>query len=163
MTSQNKFYKTREFKALQKQWYRKLKNEGFRDIELDSDLEQTHDQYTKDWPGNRLKTLQASDYTASTSLQDHPTTKYYSLAQDTRLTYSFKTQLDRRVWDLHTSGFTNQAVADRVGVSKKKVFTIIARIRADIFGFDNKYTKGVRTQSKKKLKPRGRYAKKSND
>ena len=92
---------------LQKLWYKKLKDEGFEDIEK------------KDGHIGRTKL----NLTNRTFDQIEITQQYYSMARSFILDYSFESEVDKVIWEYHAEGISVRMTSDllkSVGIIKKK-------------------------------------------
>jgi len=89
-------------KALQKIWYKKLKDDGFVDIE-----EFHENPFLK----NSESTYFFRRYTPEEYAEKE---EYYSCARRFLYRYSFETKLDREVWHLHSEGIGYREIADRL-------------------------------------------------
>jgi hypothetical protein len=85
------------YKQLRKEWYKKLKDEGFNDIEkLDGDLIEWHtSRFTK--ATNRRYSIEAKS-------------DYYYLANQFLNTYKFKNELFRAIWEYHANGISQRDI-----------------------------------------------------
>lgn len=83
-----------EYKSIQKEWYSKLKQEGFEDIETFDHKGIPHDMMKKDFYIDIAKNPE--QYAAKT--------EYYRLAGQFLNDYKFNTLLDRNIWFAHSEG-----------------------------------------------------------
>lgn len=95
-------YVAPEFKALQAEWYGRLKDAGFNDIE-DAKRERAP---LKCWHDKRFKKI--SDVKIETSRS------YYDRAADLLHRCQFKTPTHRRIWELHCQGLPNRKIAEEL-------------------------------------------------
>jgi hypothetical protein len=98
-----------EFKKLEKLWYDKLKSEGFEDIEHASS------RNLKEWDLNFFRN-QFCTIKYETSME------YYEKAKDLLLTFEFKNELHKKIWELHCMGLTEREIADKIQIYKKVWF-----------------------------------------
>lgn len=115
---EKKFFDSDEFKRLKKDWYKKLSDEGFDDIELPSGFVVpafSHKTHKKD-----------VNYEAQA--------EYY----DQCLSYlhygKFTKKMDKEVWELHCDGVTVRATAKKLGLSQSSVFRRIEKHRKRMKG-----------------------------
>lgn len=91
--------KPQSLKKLQAEWYKKLKNEGFVDIEQDEDT---------------LKTWASSDFTEKTrqaSTLYSQRAEYYYMANHFLNKYAFEDDKERIVWEYHSNGISIRNIA----------------------------------------------------
>lgn len=110
-----------EVKKLQKEWYDKLKSNGFEDIES---------------PQNGLLKVWHSHY-----FQNHFNVElyeaklnYFTTAGRFLNAFTFASQLDRSIWAAHTEGKTIRAIAkalqtEGTKITKTTVHQVIVRLR----------------------------------
>ncbi len=85
-------------KKLQKEWYKKLQEEGFIDIETHSHK----DTPLTTWHSLKWKNL---------SLEVMETTlEYNSMARDLLNTHDFQTETHKRIWELHCDGLSKRKI-----------------------------------------------------
>ena len=111
-----KFYESDEYKATQDEWYAKLKEEGFKDIEAtESGI-----------PLPAFRNKKGQNY------ENHFQFKqaYYSKAEDTlRMTdWSKLKPRDKDIWELHTQGLSVRAIAKQLKLWPNTVYRSIKRI-----------------------------------
>lgn len=82
-----KIFKTKDFLKMKAVWYRKLKEDGFRDVELGTLNGAVAQEGWSRWP-------------ASKGLRSEADT----LRHQFLYTYSFKSERDREIWHLYTEG-----------------------------------------------------------
>lgn len=100
---------------LQKLWYKKLKNEGFNDIEHGSGF--LDRSYTK---SNR------------TPLEIEVIQHYYSLAHQLLNNHKFEDKIEQIIWEYHTEGLSAREIANilvQLGIKKKKHVTVHKTIK----------------------------------
>lgn len=126
-------FKTKQFKKLQDEYYQKLKEDGFNDIE--------------DAWNDKLK--EYNSRAASRKLEQSPfaskiyeeTLEYFRLCDQILETYHFKSIWDRCVWSLHAKGFTNREIEKYLrldGLRKSTINNIIKEIRSFMLNDENK-------------------------
>lgn len=87
------------FQKLQAQWYKKLKHNGFEDIEQP-------DGNLTSWSGKRASTDAASQ------------AEYYHWAQQCLYDKKFPSALDKKIWALHASGATYDDLVSQIPLSR---------------------------------------------
>lgn len=111
-----------EFRRLQKTWYRKIKNDGFKDIESENGLS------LKEWNSNFFKNRLVY-------IKYQCTLQYYQKGSEILQTYSFENQYEKKIWQLHMEGMTVRQIAKTLKSYKKKkstIHTIIEKIARTI-------------------------------
>lgn len=100
--------KNQDFKKLQDKWYKKLKKDGFEDIE---DVEK--DQL-KNWSQNMFSKsmTQAGGWQAKA--------EYYSLASRFLSEYKFSRSIDKVIWEYHAEGISNRDIATTLKKARVK-------------------------------------------
>lgn len=92
--------RSREFKALQKAWYGKLRDSGFEDIE-DTD---SQEEYLKNW--------HSQYFIVRHSPQDlDATAEYYRMADAFLHRYTFDKPMDKKIWAMHAAGASLRTIA----------------------------------------------------
>lgn len=115
---------------LQEKWYKKLKNEGFDDIEQD-------EQNLKRWDGRYFR----NEYN-STTFEAKKT--YYQEAGKFLNYYKFQSILDKKIWTLHSDGLTVRAIVIELEqrgykIYKFKVQETIKRLAQVMLDWKNPY------------------------
>lgn len=84
--------------ALQQEWYLKLEQEGFKDIE------------NTDTPHRPLKKWHKVKFQDVT--EDHVQAKlsYYSKAKDLLRSHSFESQAHKEIWEMHSDGLSKRKI-----------------------------------------------------
>ena len=129
--------KSKGFKKLQSEWYSKLKDEGFEDIEYLRDGE----------PGEWLKgnsKFASEEAALSMSLEEtdeadiiySTTFDYYSQAAALLHTAEFESDIHQRVWEMHSEGLSYRKIGKAVGFSHPKVMRMVDKIKAAHFGIN---------------------------
>lgn len=107
-----------KFKKLEKIWYDKLKAEGFEDIE---NIHQ-EERRLKEWDFNFFR----NQFVA---VKYETTIKYYEQGRQILNSYEFKTEIHKKIWELHCEGIAERKIAQAVKIYKKSmVHVIIAEI-----------------------------------
>jgi uncharacterized protein YdaT len=98
-------HRDRTFKKLQAEWYKKLKDEGFKDIE-DTNSE---NEFLKDWHSSYFQTRH-------TPLDFEANAEYYRRATALLNGYEFASELERSVWALHSDGVSLRKIAAKLEI-----------------------------------------------
>lgn len=94
-----KYFETEEFKKLNRQWRKKLKASGFKDIELsDDELVRYSFHLTEAYRSG--------------------TFDYYLKCAEFLLTHKFKTQFEKKIWELHTDGLSIRRIVEALKTDK---------------------------------------------
>lgn len=108
--------KSQTLKEQQQIWYKKLKDEGFEDIEQD----ETH---LKVWTSSsfyrRVKTDGSYIDDDKNRLFWDTKAEYYRRAGQFLYEYSFECEYDRKVWELHSEGLSCQEISKFLKQSKQ--------------------------------------------
>lgn len=113
----------KEFKELQSEWYNKLKDSGFKDIEQE-------DGNLKIWNSSFFQRRYPPDvFIAKAS--------YYRMAEHFLNAYAFSAPIDKLVWELHSNGISYRGIireASKKGIKlyKGKVAAIINRLSKEM-------------------------------
>lgn len=116
-------YKTKQFKALQNKWYRKLKKEGFEDVEDTN----SPNEFLKKWHTYDFKTKYQKGNAESI-------TDYYRLASQFLHDYSFETGTEKKVWELHAGGHSIRKIEKLLRIDRNRVHKIIRTIKKAMIG-----------------------------
>lgn len=103
----------KQLKKLQNQWYKKLKTQGFEDIEYDS---QHLKSYALSWSSVEPEVFKANQ-------------RYYELAGQLLESHPFESIKDKTIWRYHTQGLTEREIGRRVGLSQPSVEYILNKLR----------------------------------
>lgn len=107
----------KQFKILNDQWYKKLKNEGFEDIE------ESETRLHKWSPP--LTRFNAEIFESKQV--------YYQLAGQFLHEHIFESNLHKKVWELHSEGIEGREIAKSVKqIKKTKVYSIINILKAEM-------------------------------
>lgn len=142
-----------QFKKLQKKWYRKLKAEGFVDIEhtdkVDMPLKRKQssmnntlwdrDEIAESWDSSEDRAFtrgKGSNSFFRVGLDNDNKTSskelYYQMASDFLHNHKFLTSNDLFVWDKHSKGATVRDIASDLRLSKSDVDRVIQRLRKEM-------------------------------
>lgn len=121
--------KGKAFLKLQAEWYLKIKQSGFEDIE---DVKSPN-EFIKVWHSSYFQTRYSPN-------EFEEKREYYDRArafledQMQGLEYIlFGKQLERTIWELHSEGLSLREIAREVGVNKDKVQNIVKRVSGKVF------------------------------
>jgi len=122
-----------EFKAMEQEWYQKLKEDGFEDIE---------DTSRKDMP---LKTWHSIKFKLKDSKTRMHKQTYYEDAKELLLTYKFKNETHKTIWSLHCEGLSSRDIEVKLAVLAE-----LKRIKyRAIAYFINEIAKTIKKEDKK--------------
>lgn len=113
----------KQFKALKDNWYKKLKKEGFKDIEQED--------------GNLTTWASRLFLTHYDEIKYQAKEEYYQLAGQFYHDYNFKSVLDKMIWELHITGMSIRNIVKtlkqkNLNVYRRKVHEIIMRLRNEM-------------------------------
>ena len=112
--------KKKELAKLQKEWYKKLAEDGFEDIEyFDKDMEPKDMMYRE-----AVKT--------GTALKDkfESTEQYYIEASQFFHRHDFTTDTDRQIWFLHSEGHPYRTIASQLTQPYQAIFKTINKYKS---------------------------------
>lgn len=104
-------------KALQREWYQKLKDTGFQDIEVYSGGEQNRYRTNSGW----IEKMGAERFLIKRD--------YYILAGHFLHDHDFKSEGEKEIWSLHSDGKTIRSIAKALEMRSCQVFLVIKRLR----------------------------------
>lgn len=103
----SKFYESDSFKKQQDEWYKKLKDKGFKDIE--------HNESTPYLTNHHIRDSRAIGRgSASMALE------YYQAASEFLWQHKFPNKYDRYVWEQHTRGKSIRDIVKLLSVHRTK-------------------------------------------
>lgn len=108
--------------SIKKEWYKKLKDSGFEDIETD-------DGKLIRWSSSYLKQVSKE----GRETQQHAKESYYRLAGQFYHSYLFETRQEKLVWELHSSGKSMRDIAKVIKMSSTTVKERIHKLRNIMF------------------------------
>lgn len=129
-----------QFRKLQKKWYKKLKDEGFKDLEYNETLLVTYDG-SRFCP-SRTGGLSPTELLTSVSMK----TRYYRLAGYFLYDHKFTDPLERQIWEEHSQGVSYRNIVKKLAklgikTTKQKINTIILDLKQKMLerykDFDN--------------------------
>ena len=113
-------FKTQKFKAEFQEWNKILEESGHKEIE---------DFKTNGYP---LKCWHSYKWVNDSKLKQSITKTYYEIASDILRSFTFKNELQKKIWELHTSGLSVRKIAFILQVKRKTtVHGIILRIQRE--------------------------------
>lgn len=110
-------YNSKEFKKLQAEWYKKLEDSGFEDIE-------PHENTLKSWSLEIGRKLNQERPLVMQAKLD-----YYGMARSFLHDYHFNTETDKEIWERHSEGTGVFAIAKLTNVGRGTVWRTICRLR----------------------------------
>jgi hypothetical protein len=114
----------RKFNNLKAKWYKKLKSEGFEDIEKDEyNLKEYSSHFALRDKGR-----------ASNPIAMEARLEYYSMARRFLQSHRFDCRFDKRTWELHTDGIGIRVIAKRLRTYRRKVHETIQKLRKEMNG-----------------------------
>lgn len=120
-----KWWEGTSLNALQKKWYRKLKQSGFNDIE-DTNSPR---EYLKTWESTHF----AKIFQLRGAEQYHGQALYYERAGKFLHEYRFKTRTQKQIWKLHSEGIGMNRIATTLEINaagcENSVHTIIKNLQ----------------------------------
>lgn len=112
----------KQFKTLQKTWYKKLKKSGFVDVESSENLNKTRYSFP---------IIEDAKHEAPVSYVAKR--DYYIMAEHFLNSYPFENDLEREIWKFHTHGIgylesLKHFKANKIKISRTKLHLIIQRL-----------------------------------
>lgn len=122
-----KFYKTKEFKKLEKKWYKKLESNGFENIE-DSvgRLKEWSSRFYLNHNNQKGHKIKYEDILFKSTIK----TEYYRRAEQFLHSHTFNDKLEKEIWRMHSEGISCRAIAKKINRPKYKKDAINEKIRA---------------------------------
>lgn len=117
--------KNKELKKLQSEWYAKLKESGFHDIEQNDNNDAKPDGNLKQWHSQVFYYRHKEGV-----LEDRQ--EYYRLAGQFLYDHDFHNEIHKVVWACHSDGLSVTEIArklNRDGLSRTSVFNIVKSLR----------------------------------
>ena len=119
-----KFYKTKEFAKLDKQWRKKLEKAGFTDLEQndrDLILKSSSSQFS------RQKFLDTAEFKQ----------EYYYRATHFLNDYTFESKLEQTIWEYHAEGISYRNIAKtltkvNIKMNKNDVWIIVKKLEDEM-------------------------------
>lgn len=118
---------------LQREWYQKLKDDGFKDIEyFDANMNPQDMMYRE---ATKFAVASIDTFTS--------TEQYYIEARQFLHSYSFSTDIDKQIWELHSDGVSYRKIAIQLQTYYPKVFKTINKYKKILLKQHGKDTKEV--------------------
>jgi hypothetical protein len=116
-------FKTKVFRDLHKAWMKKLKVDGFTDIEDTS----SQNEYLKVW--DSMYFLNKAEHESYDNTQT-----YYQVAEELLNTHQFDSDIEKQVWSYHADGLAVREIESMLynknnKLNKDKINTIIQRLQ----------------------------------
>jgi hypothetical protein len=122
---------SKEFKKLEAKWYKKLKKEGFNDIE------ENESEYIIRPPYHYITDNRV--FSSIEERRNHFNAKqyYYYMANQFLNTYKFKNNRERNIWEYHVNGISYRDITKllkkaRIKTNRTTVGQIIASLRVEM-------------------------------
>lgn len=111
-----------DLKKLQKEWYLKLQESGFIDIEQ---TEKEHSPF-KDWHSLKFRKVSID--------RKEETEEYYARARALLWSHPFQDELHKKIWAYHSEGFSKRQIEKRVNgkLKREAIGNFITQIAASI-------------------------------
>lgn len=130
--------KNKKVQQLIKQWDKRLKKSGFKDIEsrktgniIYSGGDRSYatmDRFDSDVE----KTIHVEDQKYTTRAWKDSQFEYYRLASQFLWEYNFKSLAQRVIWMLHAEGYTNLDIAKAINLTERQVWYSVKKLRKDM-------------------------------
>lgn len=128
-------YKTKQFLALKRDWYSKLKANGFDDAEYDNGLlKECHSfRFNTERPRAQQSKISCQNEIRGFELQIQQRAEYFRMAGVFLHSHCFESDTEREIWRLHCDGVSMRVISEVVGKSTPmytdKVKVTIHRLR----------------------------------
>lgn len=122
---------SKEFLALRDEWYKKLKDTGFSDIEQNDDNPGKVGGNLKHWDST---VFSKGNHSAPGVFADRQ--RYFELAGHFLHEHKFTESSEKRVWELHSQGLSIREIARAIkkkSLAKDSVFRIIKKLKDLMF------------------------------
>lgn len=106
------------YKALRDEWYAKLKQSGFDDIEDVNSPREMLKQWHSIW-----------FHTTSDPLHFKCKHRYFRMAEQFLNNFRFRSHIEKKIWSLHVEGLSLREIGSEVGLNKDKVNKIVLRFK----------------------------------
>lgn len=111
--SSPKFTQTSQFKKLNKEWQKKLKDSGFKDIE----------DKNEELIMNSFHQIKGDNKNFIPVLAEQKQ-EYYRMATHFLEEYTFESKLEKEIWRLHSEGLGYRPIINQLSTSKHKLYLI---------------------------------------
>jgi Mor family transcriptional regulator len=112
-------HQSKSFNKLQKDWYKRLKDEGFNDIE-------TTDERLKKWESSRIRQALKND---TAMILINAKIEYYRIAEQFLYNHKFESVYEKQIWELHTEGKPMRAIGKLFECSHVEIFNIVKKLK----------------------------------
>lgn len=117
----------KQFNSLKNTWYKKLKNEGFKDVETKQEIMITSGNFSL----NRFQTRSSYD-----SFKNKE--RYYQLAGHFLYEHEFKNDIHKTIWKLHSEGLSGRGISNIIKIlNKTQIYDLINLLKQEML---KKYT-----------------------
>ena len=123
----------KDFKELQQEWYKKLKEEGFEDLELDNTLTPVKHGLTK-------QEYKIADLSAKM--------EFARFGGQFLHDYTFRNEFEKTVWELHLEGNNQRETANILDVGIGKINTIVTHLKRQLRAYVQKRSKEIQEDNK---------------
>lgn len=113
---------TKEFKKLQQEYDDRLAEAGFHDIE------------DRNSPRENLKTWDSHTFRKIDPIVAEAIRDYFSAAQALLHEREFRSELEKRIWELHSKGLQLMEIAKETRQDRQKIYRVVKRIKKEILG-----------------------------
>lgn len=122
---------SKDFKKLQKEWYEKIKKEGFVDAE---DTENPH-RPLKSWHSFKFYAPDKNQKLYFISMDSAE--EYYKRARHLLVDYKFDKEIHKRIWTLHSEGWSTRQIEKKISrfdksYKRSQISNIINKIAKEI-------------------------------
>ena len=118
---------TKEVTKLQKEWYKKLKDDGFQDLEY---CDRSMSPYDLLRGGSKFSPIHDTQTgKEGAEVEFNATESYYMRARSFTHTGEFKTEIHKEVWRQFAEGLSIRAIGTNVGFSHSKVKRILDKYK----------------------------------
>lgn len=121
--------KERELIKLKKEWYKKLKDRGFVDIEYFDNKMEPKDLLLGSSKFRQEQTTQTVEQEEEANLLYEGTYEYYARARALLHNITFIKEKDKIVWEMFSEGESLRKIGKQVGFSHPKVMSIIEKYK----------------------------------
>ncbi len=111
--------KSKELIKSQKEWYNKLKHEGFKDIEY----------FDKEMEPKSMLYREATKFAIANQNTFESTEQYYIEARQLYWEYDFEDEVSKSIWFYHAEGLAYRKIAKLLKVPYLRVFKTINKTR----------------------------------
>ena len=128
---------SKEFTKLEREWYQRLKNSGFRDIE-DTNWESPSHRLLREWHSTlfcRAEKVAAKESREAYQAQIDYLLNHENFLEICALVTQFKSNRGKnvtaeqaaRVWELHADGMTEYEIGRLLGINRNTIHSLLVR------------------------------------